>query len=110
QDTDLIEKSLKKQPVPLKKGVWQPLYKYDLLRTPQEQRIHLLKRAPVSNMAESVYSRGVIRAIHAILALDVRTKDLHVCFKERAHAELDVLLGGDILQINDRWLDFQASH
>jgi hypothetical protein len=46
----------------------------------------------------------------AALALDPRTKDFKLVFKSGDKVELDLLLDGNTLQINEKWLDFQASH
>lgn len=50
------------------------------------------------------------RAIRSILALDPRCEHLELKFRSRADAELDVLLKDSDLIINDKWLDFHASH
>jgi hypothetical protein len=46
----------------------------------------------------------------SVLALDPRTRDLRLDFRSGANAELDILLHGPDLLINDKWLDFYASH
>lgn len=46
----------------------------------------------------------------SILALDPRTRDLRLSFRSGANAELDLLLLEQNLLINDKWLDFFASH
>jgi hypothetical protein len=46
----------------------------------------------------------------SVLALDPRTRDLQLDFRSGANAELDLLLLGPNLLINDKWLDFYASH
>jgi hypothetical protein len=48
--------------------------------------------------------------LKAILTLDDRTKDLTIAFKSGEQADLDLLLEGSNLLINDKWLDFQRSH
>lgn len=52
----------------------------------------------------------VKRALRASLCLDTRTKDLELVFKDGTAAELDLLLDGMKLMINEKWLDFDASH
>jgi len=103
-------KSLKKEPVPLSAPIWVSLRRYNLLRTPDEQRHHLLFNAPNSAYELTAYSTGVLRTLKAILALDQRTKDLEIFFKDGEYAELDLLLDRSRLLINDKWLDFDASH
>lgn len=103
-------KSLKKEPAPLARPIWLSLKKYELLRTPDEQRHHLLFNAPDSAFEETTYSAGMIRTLRSVLALDQRTEGLEICFKSRHHAELDLLLDGLRLLVNDKWLDFEDSH
>jgi hypothetical protein len=81
-----------------------------LVRTPQEQRCHLLKMAPDSQHKETPYSAGVERSLRAALTLDPSTKDFELAFKVGATVDLDLLLVDDTLLINDKWLDFQESH
>jgi len=45
-----------------------------------------------------------------VLALDSRTRNLKLVFRSGAEAELDLLLNGSDLLVNDKWLDFQRSH
>jgi hypothetical protein len=52
----------------------------------------------------------VKRALQAALCLDPRTQCLEIVFKDGAVAELDLLLEGTQLMINEKWLDFHASH
>jgi hypothetical protein len=80
------------------------------VRTPDEQRHHKLSNASPSDLAQSPYSGAIKRSLKAILALDDRTKDLTIVFKSGEQADLDLLLEGSNLLINDKWLDFQRSH
>jgi hypothetical protein len=52
----------------------------------------------------------VKRALCASLCLDARTKNLELVFKDGTVAELDLLLDGTQLMVNEKWLDFHASH
>ncbi|KAF4630319.1 hypothetical protein G7Y89_g7815 [Cudoniella acicularis] len=62
------------------------------------------------NGKDGAYSRGVRRALEAVLAFDPRTKEFKMCFKDGKVAEMDLLLHENTLMINERWLDFQTSH
>lgn len=50
------------------------------------------------------------RALRAALALDVKTKDLKVVFKNGATTDFDLILFESTLEINNKWLDFKQSH
>jgi hypothetical protein len=52
----------------------------------------------------------VKHSLKAALALDASTRKLFLKFKSGANAELDLLLDGSNLLINDKWLDFDKSH
>jgi hypothetical protein len=80
------------------------------VRTPQEERHDLLYSAPVAAEKTTLYASMVKRALHASLCTDTRTKNLEIIFKDGTIAELDLLLDGTQLMINDKWLDFHASH
>jgi len=86
------------------------LRKHGLLRTPNEQRDHLLLNAPRSTIEDTIYSTGMKRALRAALALDSGTRDLELCFRSGENAELDLILDGKQLLINDKWMSFHKSH
>lgn len=46
----------------------------------------------------------------AALSVDTRTQNLELVFKGGSSGELDLLLEDSQLQINEKWLDFRASH
>ncbi|CZR65305.1 uncharacterized protein PAC_15205 [Phialocephala subalpina] len=110
RDIELITKSLQKEPAPLKKATWLALRRFNLISTPEEQGHHLLQNAPETDLPKTPYSKDVERALRCVLALDSRTRDLRLHFRSGANAELDVLLQCSNLLVNDKWLDFQASH
>jgi hypothetical protein len=85
-------KSLKKTPVQLPHTLWNSLRKFALIRTPEEQRHHQLHNADVAEIPDTPYSKGVQRALSAVLALDNRTKNLNTVFKCGDETGLDLLL------------------
>jgi hypothetical protein len=107
QDVDIITTSLKKKPSALSGRLWSVLRRHKLLRTPEEQRRRLL---PNSSFRHTAYSNGLTRILKAVLALDPRTKDLHISFRKSESAVLDCSLDGSHLLIDENWLDFDASH
>ncbi|CZR65094.1 uncharacterized protein PAC_14994 [Phialocephala subalpina] len=110
EDVEIIRNSLKKKPAQLPAVLWDPLRRFRLVRTPQEQQCYLLHNAPVAEDNKTTYSRGVQRALRASLALDARAKDLEIIFKRGDRTDLDLLLIDGALEINDKWLDFGLSH
>jgi hypothetical protein len=86
------------------------LRKHGLIKTPQEWRQHLLSNAPNSALEDTIYSKGVQRALLGVLALDPRTQHRELVFKSGGDADLDLLLDGTRILVNDKWLDFHASH
>lgn len=63
-----------------------------------------------SDLEQTPYSEALTRSLRAMLALDERTKDIAIVFKSGEKADLDLLLQGSCLLINDKWLDFERSH
>jgi hypothetical protein len=98
------------QPVSLPHNLWEVLKRNGHVHTPEEHLYHLLHNAPVSELEETPYSSGVKRALSVALALDDKTKRLKLVFKSGAEVELDLLLDGSDILINDKWLDFQETH
>ena len=103
-------KSLKKVPKQLPDMIWDPFLKYGIVRTVQQWRHDLLREAIDSTLAETQYSASLKHSLNAALALDASTQKLCVKFKSGANAELDLLLDGSNLLLNDKWLDFDRSH
>jgi hypothetical protein len=93
---------MKKDPVQLPRHVWVSLRKSDLVRTAQEQRYYLLHNAPGAIDPETQYSTGINRSLVAALSLDASTQSLELAFKCAAKPELDLLLEGSKLQINEK--------
>jgi len=71
---------------------------------------YLLENAPPSSLPDTAFSKGVKRALRAILALDEVTENLELDFRCRKSSTLDLLVKDRSLIINDKWLDFLASH
>jgi hypothetical protein len=70
----------------------------------------LLRNAVDSALEDTPFSIGVKCLLKAALALDVRTRDLELRFKSGTNAELDLLLEGSEILVNEKWLDFYSSH
>lgn len=101
---------MKKHAKPLPSCLWEPFKRWKLVRTPQEQRHFLLANAPITNAQATPYSNSFMRVFSAALGLDERTRHLNLVFKSGTSADLDLLLDGNNLLINDKWLDFKANH
>lgn len=112
KDPELIRKFLEKRPLRLSEPLWNLLRKFDLIRSPDDQRIHLFKKSPDSSSAHTVFSHGVHRALMASLALDPRTKNIQVSYVQSADLGIDFLFVEEesLLKIHEKWLDFQKIH
>lgn len=80
------------------------------MRTPQEEQQRLLRDAPEAQDNEAPYSNSLKRALKASLRLFTRTKDIELSFRSGAKSDLDLVLCGSVLNINEKWLDFRTSH
>jgi hypothetical protein len=80
------------------------------VRTPEEHRHHLLHNAPIVEPTDTPYTQGVRRALSGALALDPITADIKLGFKSGVRADLDLLIEGPNIFINDKCLGFQASN
>lgn len=94
----------------MRKLVWTPLRRFNLVRTPEEQSYFLLEHAPAASLPTTAYSDGVSRAIKSVLALDSRTLPLVLDFRDGNQVQLNVILRGQRLIVNDKWLNFTSSH
>jgi hypothetical protein len=90
--------------------IWIPLQKFGFFRTPQDQQTHLFKNASKVTDERTIYSAGLKQALNAAIALNARTNGLETVFKAVGKAQLDLLLSGSKLEINETWLDFRLSH
>lgn len=112
KDSKLIQECLKKQPLKLSEPLWKLLRKFNLVRSPDEQRTHLFRRSPVSQFTPTLFSISVHRAFMAWLALDSRMRNINVSYVQNTYTAIDFLFtaGESLLQINDKWLDFKRVH
>jgi len=110
KDIELITKSLKKEAFPLKKLIWMSLRRHNLIRTPDEQRYHLLQSAPEEDLPTTLYSAGLIRTLKCALASDDRTRSLELEFRIAGGTDVEILLKDTKLLINSQCLQFTAGH
>ncbi|KAK2627369.1 hypothetical protein QTJ16_003335 [Diplocarpon rosae] len=110
EDVRVIKTELKMRPVSVPNGLWKLLVQHGLAQTPKEYCHRLMECAPVSKLEDSTYIAGVKRALASALALDTRTENLTVIFKDNSKAEIDLLILGSELLINDKWLDYNKTH
>lgn len=91
-------------------ALWVPFRNYGFARTPVEHSRYLLSNAPKSTHRQTVYSESFQRVLGAILEIDPRTKHLDVVYKAGEDIHCDILIEDSRILINDKWLDFEASH
>lgn len=112
QNIELIRSSLKRSPVPLPKGLWNILTRFDLVRTPQEEIKHLFTTSATSACQTSLFSENVQRALRAALALSERTSDVTVLFVEGGQVGIDLLYEPEkkTVKVHEKWLNFEEIH
>jgi hypothetical protein len=86
------------------------LKRFNLIQTLQEQRCYLLCNAVDSALEDTPFSIRVKCLLKAALALDERTRDLELRFKNSTNAKLDLLLKGSKILVNKKWLNFYLSY
>lgn len=96
----------------LSQTLWRLLRRFNLARTPVEQRAHLFRGSPESEFIPDVFSISVHRALLASLTLDSRMRNIRVSYVKSSHIDIDFLFTAQesLLQINEKWLDFQRIH
>jgi hypothetical protein len=110
EDVKVIKRSLRREPRQLPSCIWDPLNKFQIIWTPQEEQRHLLRSAPGANFIPSEYASGVLQGLHAASALDERTQELKLSLKSGNEADLDLLVDNSDLLIHERCFDFDACH
>lgn len=110
QNVEISKKCFKKEPAPLSRSIWVPLRKYELLRTPKEERVKLLSNATPSVLENTVFSAGLKRYLQAAVTLHSETRHLSLCFRSGETTDLDLLLEGPQVLINDKWLCVHKTH
>ncbi|KAI9878014.1 MAG: hypothetical protein M1830_002172 [Pleopsidium flavum] len=112
QSIELIRSSLQRSPVPLPKGLWKILTRFKLVRTPQEERLHLFTKSAPSVCQTSSFSENVQRALRAALALNERTSDVTVLFVEGGQVGMDLLYESEkkTVKVHEKWLNFEEIH
>jgi hypothetical protein len=110
---EIIRLGMGKEPVQLLSPIWEPLWKNKLAQTPREYQRELLRNArvvAVTETTETLYSKGLMRALKAMLLLDERTQLLRPSFRSGHTAGLDLLLDNSDLILHDRCLNFHQWH
>lgn len=112
QSVDLVRISLKRRPLALPEALWKLLLRYELIRTPQQQTVHLFRNSPPSVKLSSTFSDNVKQAFLATLALSEHTRHIQTCFVQGGQVDLDFLyLPADrVLMVHENWLDFEEIH
>lgn len=88
------------------------MLRYELAKTPQQQRIHLFRNSPPSVNYSSTFSDNVKQALLAVLALSEHTRHIETSFVQGGQVDLDFLyLPADrVLMVHEKWLDFEVIH
>lgn len=106
-----ITSFLRKTPLPLPSKLWKMLNRYDILSTPNEHRIQLLRSAPINVEPDTLHSASFKQLLKKALSwYSPVTARLNMIFKSGRTADLDFLIDGQNLLLNDKYLDFWKSH
>ncbi|KAJ0365560.1 hypothetical protein COL154_004417 [Colletotrichum chrysophilum] len=108
----IILNDIKKQPRKLAKELWRLLVKYDCARTPQQERIRLFSSSqPVGNV-DGYFGLNISRVLKSVLAMDTALSGIQLQFVQGADTTIDLHFDpkSGVLQINHRWLNFEAVH
>lgn len=108
----MVRISLKRRPVTLPKGLYDVLLRYELIRTPPQQRIHSFRNSAPSVNHSSTFSNNVKHAFRAALALSEHTGHIETSFVQGGQVDLEFLyLPAElILMVHEKWLDFEDIH
>ncbi|KAF4835433.1 hypothetical protein CGCSCA4_v012662 [Colletotrichum siamense] len=109
---DIILNDIKRQPRKLSKELWRLLVKYDCARTPQQERIRLFSSSqPVGNV-DGYFGLNISRILKSVLAMDTALSGIQLQFVQGADTTIDLHFDpkSGVLQINHRWLNFEAVH
>ncbi|KAI8316645.1 hypothetical protein K4K61_003301 [Colletotrichum sp. SAR11_59] len=109
---DIILNDIKRQPRKLAKELWRLLVKYDCARTPQQERIRLFSSSqPVGNV-DGYFGLNISRILKSVLAMDTALSGIQLQFVQGADTTIDLHFDpkSGVLQINHRWLNFEAVH
>ncbi|KAI8204078.1 hypothetical protein KHU50_003146 [Colletotrichum sp. SAR 10_65] len=109
---DIILNDIRRQPRKLSKELWRFLVKYDCARTPQQERIRLFSSSqPVGNV-DGYFGLNISRILKSVLAVDTALSGIQLQFVQGADTTIDLHFDpkSGVLQINHRWLNFEAVH
>lgn len=109
----MIRTHLKKTPTPLPETLWRILRKYNLIRTPQEQR-HLQFEALESSAQPSTkFSSTVLRILIGTPAPDSKTRSISIkLVKCKSDYGLEMLYSSEkkLLTIHEAYIGFKRAH
>lgn len=103
---------MKKQPQKLAKELWRLLAKYDYVRTPQQEQVRLFSSSkPVENV-DGYFGQNMSRVLRSVLTMDPALSGIQLQFVQAADTTIDLHFNAKsrVLQINHKWLDFEAVH
>ena len=112
QSVDLVRTSLKRRPLTLPETLWAILLRYGLVRTPQQQRLHLFRNSEPSTGHSTTFSRNVEHAFRATLALCEHTRRTELRFVQGGQVDIDFVYvpAKRLLTVHEKWLNFDKIH
>ncbi|KAH7090748.1 hypothetical protein FB567DRAFT_546909 [Paraphoma chrysanthemicola] len=109
-ELQIIEESLKKNPMPLDAKMWKMLRQYDLCRTPAEELRHRFEFAEPITIPDQTFANHVDRMLRCLLSSSEVTKDMEIVFVDGATLQIDAGFFETTWRIHNRWLTYEGAH
>lgn len=108
----IIRTDFSKIPYLLSKELWNLVRKFDLVRTPEEERGHRFRNSATVLADHNSFQISIVQALKASLLLDDSMNSLAVQFVEGGGTQLELMLDTDanVVKIHKKWLCFDQVH
>ncbi|KAI9041054.1 uncharacterized protein KD926_007471 [Aspergillus affinis] len=112
EDRPVIRSELKKESRPLPDSLWSIFRTYRLVRKPFEELQRRLENSDVVAVPVTAFAHGMVRTLHALLALDSLTRQTMVVFVRCTNDSVDMAYQteGERLYVHEKWLHAQDDY
>jgi len=103
---------LKQNSNKLPHDLWSLFRKWDLCRTPEEERLRRFQTAVVVKVEMTIFATSMIHALKACLRMHDLTKELDFVFVNGQDLHIDALFSreGKMWKIDQRWITVEGTH